>query len=101
MPTLYEYFGLTVLFYSNEHEPVHVHGKYQGYESKAEILIEDGKVITVRVVAVRGRRALPPKQLDDFRLLVEERAEEIVDKWIAYFVLHKSITSQRISRRIR
>jgi len=27
MPKLYEYFGLVVLFYSNEHDPVHVHGK--------------------------------------------------------------------------
>jgi len=30
MPKLYEYFGLVVLFYSNEHHPVHVHGLYQG-----------------------------------------------------------------------
>jgi hypothetical protein len=101
MPTLYEYFGLTVLFYSNEHEPVHVHGKYQGYEGKAEILVEEGKIVSVRIVSVRGRRPLPPKQLEDFRLLVESRAEEIVDKWIAYFVLHKHFTSERISQRIR
>ena len=30
MPKLYEYFGLIVMFYANEHEPVHVHGKCQG-----------------------------------------------------------------------
>ncbi len=29
MPKLYEYFGLIVLFYSNELEPIHVHCKYQ------------------------------------------------------------------------
>ena len=38
MPKLYEYFGLIVMFYANEHEPVHVHGKCQGRESKAEII---------------------------------------------------------------
>jgi CMP-N-acetylneuraminic acid synthetase len=27
MPKLYEYFGLIVMFYANEHEPIHVHGK--------------------------------------------------------------------------
>lgn len=27
MPKLYEYFGLIIMFYANEHEPVHVHGK--------------------------------------------------------------------------
>jgi hypothetical protein len=36
MPKLYEYFGLIVLFYSNDHRPIHVHGKYQEKESKAE-----------------------------------------------------------------
>jgi len=101
MPKLYEYFGLTILFYSNEHEPVHVHGKFQGAESKAEILIDDGKIAEIRITSVRGRRPLPPNQLEDFRHLVEQRAEEIVDKWIAYFVLHKQITSERISRRVR
>jgi hypothetical protein len=48
MPKLYEYFGLLVLFYSNEHEPVHVHGKYQGYESKAEFIIENGIIKIAR-----------------------------------------------------
>ncbi|MBU1665197.1 MAG: DUF4160 domain-containing protein [Gammaproteobacteria bacterium] len=30
MPKLYEYMGLVILFYANEHEPIHVHGKCQG-----------------------------------------------------------------------
>ena len=44
MPKLYEYFGLTVMFYANEHEPIHVHGKSQGRESRAEIIVLNGKV---------------------------------------------------------
>lgn len=44
MPKLYEYLGIIVLFHSNEHEPIHVHGRYQDRESKAEIIIQDGKV---------------------------------------------------------
>jgi hypothetical protein len=35
MPKLYEYFGLIIIFYANEHEPVHVHGKCQGRECRA------------------------------------------------------------------
>jgi hypothetical protein len=45
MPKLYEYLGIIVLFYSNEHEPVHVHGKYQGREMRAELVIRDGRVV--------------------------------------------------------
>ena len=48
MPKLYEYFGLVVLFYSNEHEPIHVHGKYKGRESKAEIILVNGAVASIR-----------------------------------------------------
>jgi len=39
MPKLFEYLGIMIMFYSNEHEPIHVHGKYQSFESKAEIII--------------------------------------------------------------
>ena len=27
MPKLFEYLGIVILFYSNEHEPIHVHGE--------------------------------------------------------------------------
>jgi len=33
MPKFYEYYGLIFLFYSQEHEPIHVPGKYQDKES--------------------------------------------------------------------
>ena len=44
MPKLYEYFGLIFLFYSQEHEPIHVHGKYQDTVSIAEIVFENGNL---------------------------------------------------------
>jgi len=49
MPKFYEYLGIIVLFHSNEHEPVHVHGRYQNRESKAEIIVQNGKVIEMRI----------------------------------------------------
>jgi hypothetical protein len=49
MPKLYEYFGLIILFYSHEHEPIHVHCKFQGKESKAELKFENGKFVEVRI----------------------------------------------------
>ena len=61
MPKIFEYLGIVILFYSNEHEPVHVHGKYQGFESKAEFIILDGIVKDVEIKPVKGRR--PFRQL--------------------------------------
>ena len=101
MPKLYEYFGLTVLFYSNEHEPVHVHGLFQGAESRATLIIENGKVVSIQFANVKGRRPLDETHSDAFKALVEAYADDIVQKWVDYFVLHKSIRSEKITRRIK
>ncbi len=44
MPKIYEYMGIVLFFYSNEHEPIHIHGKYDGKESKAEIYFFAGRI---------------------------------------------------------
>jgi len=101
MPKLYEYFGLIVLFYSNEHEPIHVHGKYQEMEGKAEFIIDNGEILEIRYSTVRGRKPLTPSQVRDFKAVVEHHSQEIVDKWIDYFVYHKPVPPKTITRRIR
>ncbi|PZN84877.1 MAG: hypothetical protein DM484_02065 [Candidatus Methylumidiphilus alinenensis] len=101
MPKLYEYFGLIVMFYANEHEPVHVHGKCQGRESKAEIIILEGAVVEIRYLPVAGREPLELREMQYFQELVGFRASEIVQKWIDFFVLHKSIKPERITRRLK
>lgn len=100
MPKIYTYLGIMILFYSNEHEPIHVHGKYQGHESKAEIIIENGKIREIRIKPVKGRKPLQPATMNDFKQFVETYADEIVQKWIDYFVLHKQIACENINRRI-
>jgi|SRR6187200_446904 len=101
MPKLYEYLGIVVLFYSNEHEPVHVHGRRQGRESRAELIVENGRVVRIEYQSVRGRRPLTPSDLKHFQILVEHFADEIVQKWIDYFVLHKPIEAKKITQRIQ
>ena len=100
MPKIFTYLGIMILFYSNEHEPIHAHGKYPGNESKAEILIEEGKIKEIRIKSVKGRKPLQPAVLNDFREFVEIYADQIVQKWIDYFVLHKQVTCENINRRI-
>jgi hypothetical protein len=100
MPKLYEYFGIVVFFYSNEHEPVHVHGKHQGRESRADLTIVNGIVTAITIAAVAGRRPLEGTAARDFEALVKNRAPEIVQKWIDYFVLHRPVEPQVITRRV-
>lgn len=101
MPKLYEYFGIIVLFYSNEHEPVHVHGKYQGRETRAEFIIENGQVVNIVYRPVRGRKPLEGSHLQDFQALTRHFADEIVQKWVDYFVLNRPVQPMKIDRRIR
>ena len=101
MPKLYTYLGIIIMFYSNEHEPIHVHGKHQGAESKAEIIIEDGKVIGIQIKSVKGKKPLAANTLKDFKHFIETHADAIVQKWIDYFVLHKQIACENIERRIK
>lgn len=101
MPKLYEYFGLHVYFYANEHDPVHVHGFYQGRESKAELVVENGVIIGVRILPVRGMEPLKGKALTNFKLLISRKAEDIVSKWIEFFVHRRQIETQIITRKLK
>ena len=97
MPKLYEYLGIVVFFYSNEHEPVHVHGRYQGKENRAEVFMENGRVLRVEVKPVHGREPLDGKQRKQFEQLVKKRAKDIVGAWVDYFVYNKRIEFKRLS----
>ncbi|MDQ7074648.1 MAG: DUF4160 domain-containing protein [Gammaproteobacteria bacterium] len=95
MPKIYEYLGLILFFYSNEHEPIHIHAKYQGMESKAEIHMRDGLVQKIVI-----KMGLEIKKRREFKEFVEVKADEIVEKWIDYFVRKKHITPISITRRV-
>ena len=101
MPKLYEYFGLRVYFYANDHEPVHVHGFYQGHESKAELVIKNGIVTGIRILPVAGMKPLTGNALSNFELLVSRRSADIVEKWVEFFVHRRPVNSEIITRRLK
>ena len=100
MPKLYIYFGLVVFFYSNEHEPIHVHGFCQGRECKAELIIRDGKVVNIVFGPVAKMPPLRRGELTNFKKLVHAKADEIIEKWVDYFVRHRNIKPVTITRRL-
>ena len=99
MPKLYEYLGIAIFFWSNEHEPIHVHGEYQGREIRAEIIVQDGQIIEIRINNVNGRKAFEPAERKLFLAFVTKKSAEIVQKWVDYFVFHKKISCERITKR--
>jgi hypothetical protein len=99
MPILYEYHGIVVKFFSNDHRPIHVHGQYQDFESKAEILYTDGEP-TIIIKNVTGKKPLPSAQMNDFKILVAKYSEDITNAWTDFFVRGRKPESKSIKRKI-
>ena len=101
MTKLYEYLGILLYFYSNEHEPIHVHAKKAEFESKAEFYIIDGVVSEIIITEVRGKKPLNGSELNDFKLFLEHYSTQIVEKWVDYFVYHKKIAFEKITTKLK
>ena len=101
MPKLYIYFGLVVHFYTNEHEPIHVHGEFQGRAAKAEIILWNGRITNIIFSNVAGMPPLEGPKLRSFKRLVQVKADEIVEKWIDYFVRNICHKPEIITRKLK
>ena len=101
MPKLYEYLGIIILFYANKHEPVHVHGRKAGKESKAEITVKDGTEYIITLKTVSGKPPLDNNDLKEFKNFVTVYAEKIVQKWIDFFVLNKPVSPEIIHQKVK
>ena len=100
MPKLYEYFGLIFLFYSNEHEPIHIHGRYQGKESKAEIIFENGKFKEILIKDIPGKAPLDVQNLKKFKKIITLYRDDIVRKWIDFFVYNIEFPPETITKKL-
>ncbi len=100
MPKLYQYLGIIIFFYSNEHEPIHVDARKGEHESKAEIIVVNGNIQEVVITNVKGRTPLKGKDLRNLKSFLQTYAKAIVDKWVEYFVYHKEISFERIIQKL-
>lgn len=101
MPKIFEYLGILIFFYSNEHEPIHVHARKGEFESKAEIHIIDGVISEIKIKNVPGIKPIKGKALRDFGVFLEKYADRIVEKWVNYFVYHKDVEFEKITKRLK
>ena len=101
MPKIFEYLGILIFFYSNEHEPIHVHAKKGEFESKAEFYIVNGEILEIKITNISEARPLKGKDLKDFEVFLEKYADKIVEKWISYFVYHKDVEFEKITKRLK
>ena len=76
VPTIFTKDGYRFFFYSNDHEPIHVHVMSGGGE--AVFNVEDG-------VALRESVGMNVKQLSKAEDLANEHRDLIIEKWNEHF----------------
>ncbi|MBK6755019.1 MAG: DUF4160 domain-containing protein [Flavobacteriales bacterium] len=72
MPKLYEYFGLIFLFYSDDHDPMHLHVQHGDREGIIMLIIVEGKLVELRWRAKRGAEMLNAKEQRESEVFVRD-----------------------------
>lgn len=102
MPKIFEYLGIVIRFYSNEHEPIHIHAQYGAdAELKVEFEIDNREIVALQYSRVTGKDDFPPAQRKELEKLLNEYKYLIVEEWVNYFVYHTKPVLRKITRRIR
>jgi hypothetical protein len=79
MPTLFYYLGLRFFFYSNDHEPVHVH--VSNGDGEARYMVDP--------IVMIDNHGLKPRDLRIAEAAIEENMEIIIERWNEYFAKKK------------
>ena len=100
MPKIFEYFGFIFYFFSNEHEPIHVHVKHGGCENVFELIMEDGKLMEIRRREKPGVDPLVSKDASTAMAFIQVYWQDIVAKWVDFFVYKREVKTTRINKKL-
>ena len=101
MGKIFEYFGFIFYFFSNEHEPIHVHVKKGGEECIFDLIIENGQLIRVERREKTGADPLNSKDESTAVDFIQVYWKEIVEKWVTFFVYRQEISNTKINKKIK
>jgi len=80
MPTIFVFFGFRFTFFSNDHEPVHIHvikGKGKIKEYATYQVVPD--------ITLIENNGLKPSELKMSEMIIEENREIIIENWQRFF----------------
>ena len=75
MPTIFVFFGFRFMFYSNDHEPIHVH------------VLKDRKEAKFNVVPIEQvfNHGFKKQEIAIIESIIEENVDIIIERWHNYF----------------
>ena len=101
MPKIYEYLGFIFYFYSNEHEPIHVHVSKAERESIFEIILKSGELVDLIKRKSSSKPPLTDKEEKEVIVFIEKYYGKIVEKWINFFVLKNIVKVTKVNKKIK
>lgn len=100
MPKIYEYFGFIFYFYSNEHEPIHVHVIHGDNESIYEIIMYEGKLLEIRCRQKKGKEPLTSQDELVAKAFIRKYHKNIIEKWVRFFVYKQRVRNTSIRKKL-
>lgn len=101
MPKIYEYFGFIFFFFSNEHEPIHVHVIKGEYQTVFDLYLMEGELKELKRRNETGFQLLPEKDAVVAESFIRTYYKNIVEKWMNFFVFKKRVRCTQITKRIK
>ena len=101
MPKIFEYFGFVFYFYSNEHEPIHVHVIHNQQETIFELILENGVLVQIKQRSRAGYPMLSSKDTKTAEMFIRKYAKNIIEKWVKFFVYKQQIRSTIIKNKLK
>ena len=80
MPVVFVFFGMRFVFFSNDHEPIHIHV----IKGKGRIK-ESAKFQVVPEVKLLENNGLQHNELKMAEMVIEENIDVITESWNKYF----------------
>ncbi|MCL2040124.1 MAG: DUF4160 domain-containing protein [Bacteroidetes bacterium] len=98
MPKLFEYQGINLYFYSEEHLPIHIHAKYGKASVVVSFYIKEGAIY--KVTYTKKTKDFPVAKLKALKQFIDIYKEKIVQEWINYFILGVDVDFKKINVKV-
>ena len=99
MPVIYEYLGITIGFYTNDHEPIYIHATYGKAVMKVILHTKDGKVYRTTYQQV-SKADFPAAKLTQLKEFVAKYKEAMLFAWEQVFTYGNTIKRVVITKKI-
>lgn len=102
MPIIYEYLGIILKIWSDEHYPIHIHAiSSDERECRVSFYLKESEIVKITYTDVKGKKTLTLPQMRKLKALVNQKKHEIVNKWIKLIILKGTIKVRKITKKIK